>query len=47
MKLEAKKADPCCNEMLKMCNLLCFLVGKNLDNAPNMLIKPFRLGGLF
>lgn len=33
--------------MLKMRKLLCFLVDKNLDNAPNMLIKPFRLGGLF
>lgn len=47
MKLDAKKADPCCNEMLKMWKLLCFFVDKNLDNAPNMLIKPFRLGGLF
>lgn len=47
VKPDAKKVDPCCNEMLKMRKLLRFLVGKNLDNAPNMLIKPSRLGGLF
>lgn len=42
-----KQSAPCHSEMLKLRKLLRFLVGKNLDNAPNMLIKPFGLGGLF
>lgn len=46
-KPDLEKVDPCRNAILKMRKLLCFLVSKNLDNAPRMLIKPFRVGGLF